>query len=106
MSAGVFYSAEEEETEQNKRGEEGKQMKLYPQSRLMVKHSDELSNEEQWQKIKGKGEKRLDKVQLTILAEIKVNTEEQRRPVLSREERIDFYPQWSLQQGVREEKEG
>ena len=40
-----------------------------------------------------------------VVAEIKVNTEDQRRPVLSREERIDFYPQQSLQLGVREEKE-
>ena len=54
---------------------------------------------EQRQKVKGKGETGQDKVHLTVIAEIKMNTEDQRRPVLSREERIDFYPQWSLQQG-------
>ena len=64
-----------------------------------------LSDIEKRQKIKGKGETGQDKVQLTVVAEIKVNTEDQRRPGLSREERIDFYPQWSQQQGVREEKE-
>ena len=37
VSAGVFYPAgEKEETEKNKGRKEGKQMKLYPQSGLMV----------------------------------------------------------------------
>ena len=98
-------AGEKEETEKNEGGEEGEQKELYPHSGLMVIHSDELSNNEQRQKIKGKGETGQDKVQLMFVAEIKVNTEDQRRPILSREERIDFYPQWSLQQGVREEKE-
>ena len=31
--------------------------------------------------------------------------QEQRRPVLDKEEKIDFYPQWKQQQRVREEKE-
>ena len=31
-------------------------------------------------------------------------TEDKRRPLLSREEGIDFYPQWSNRQGVREEE--
>ena len=57
VSAGVFYPArEKEETEKNEGGKEGEQMKLYPQSGLMVIHSDRLSNKEQRQKIKGKGE--------------------------------------------------
>ena len=36
--------------------------------------------------------------------EKKINmiTEYKRRPLLSREEGIDFYPQWSTQQGVKE----
>ena len=37
VSAGVFYPArEKEETEKNEGGKEGEQMKLYPQSELMV----------------------------------------------------------------------
>ena len=58
VSAGVFYPAreKEEETEKNEGGKEGEQMKLYPQSGLMVIHSDRLSDKEQRQKIKGKGE--------------------------------------------------
>ena len=35
---------------------------------------------------------------------INMSIEDKRRSILSREEGIDFYPQWSLQQGVREEK--
>ena len=57
-------------------------MKLYPQSGLMVIHSDRLSDKEQRQKIKGKGETGQDKAKLMVLVEIKVNTEDQRRPVL------------------------
>ena len=33
---------------------------------------------------------------------INVCAEDKRRPILSRDEGIDFYPQWSTQQGVRE----
>ena len=33
---------------------------------------------------------------------INMSIEDKRRSILSREEGIDFYPQWSLQQGVRE----
>ena len=35
---------------------------------------------------------------------INVGAEDKRRSILSREGGIDFYPQWSTQQGVREEK--
>ena len=63
----------------NKEGEEGKQTKLDPQYKIMVKQRNGLSNKRQRTKIKGKGKTRQD----------------QRRPVLGREERIDFYPQWS-----------
>ena len=31
--------------------------------------------------------------------------QEPRRPVLDRDEKIDLFPQWKPQQGVREEKE-
>ena len=79
---------EEEQTKKNKREEEVEQTKLDPQNEIMVKQSNGLSNKRQRPKIKGKGETRQDK----------------RRPVLGREERIDFYPQWSQQQGLREEK--
>ena len=51
----------------------------------MVKHITWCSDEKQKKKIKGKEEAR----------------QELRRPVLDREEKIDFYPQ----QGVREDKE-
>ena len=64
--------------EKIKGGEEGKHMKLDPQSGLTVIHSDGLSDKEQRQKIKGKGETRQDKVQPTVLEEIKVNTEDKK----------------------------
>ena len=54
----------------------------------MVKQSNRLSNKKQRLKVNEKGETRQD----------------QRRPVLGRKERIDIYPKWSQQQGVREEK--
>ena len=81
MSAGVFYPArEKEKTEKNKGRKLGEQMKLYPQSGLMVIHSDGLSDKEQRQKIKGKGETGQDKAKLMVLVEIKVKQEDQRRP--------------------------
>ena len=55
----------------------------------MVIHSDRLSDKEQRQKIKGQEE----------------ITQKQRRPVLDKEKKIDFYQQWKIQQGVREEEE-
>ena len=54
----------------------------------MVKHINRLSDKKQRKKIKGKEETR----------------QEPRRPVLDREEKIDFYPQWKQQPGVTEEK--
>ena len=69
-----------EETKKNKGGGEGQvieQMKLDPQNKIKVKHSNRLSDKKQRMKVKGKGETRQD----------------QKRPVLGREERIDFYPQ-------------
>ena len=67
MSAGVFYPArEKEETEKNEGRKEGEQMKLYPQSGLMVIHSDGLSDNEQRQKIKGEGETGQDRAPLTV----------------------------------------
>ena len=41
VSAGVFYIArDKEETEKNEGRKEGEQMKLYPQSGVMIIHSD------------------------------------------------------------------
>ena len=54
-------------------------MQLYLKSGLMVIHSDRLSNKEQRQKIKGKGGTGQDKANKMVVAEIKVNTEDQRR---------------------------
>ena len=113
VSAEVFQPAGEKgEVEKNKGGEEVHQMKLYPQSGLMVIHGNGLSNKEQEQEIKGKGETGQDKEQRTVRPEIKetfknpkgrlarekkinAGTEDKRRSILSREEGIDFHPQWS-----------
>ena len=54
----------------------------------MVKRINGLSDKKKKKKIKGKEETR----------------QEQRRPVLDKEKKIDFYPQWKPQQGVREEE--
>ena len=56
----------------------------------MVKLINGCSDEKQKKKIKRMEEAR----------------QEPRRPVLDREEKIDFYPQWKQQQGVREERMG
>ena len=97
-------------------------MKLYPQRGLMVKHSNGLSDKCQGHDIKGKGETGQDKAQWTVRPETKeavknpkarlvrkkekinVGTDDKRRSILSREERIGFYTQCSTQQGVRKEK--
>ena len=79
----------EDETKTNEMGEDDKQTKLNRQNEIMVKHINGLSDKKQRKKIKEKKETR----------------QEPRRPVLDREEKIDFYPQWKPQQGVREEKE-
>ena len=97
-------------------------MKLYPQSGLMLIHSNGLSDKEQGQEIKGKGETGQDKTQQTVRPEfreavknpkgrlarekekINVGTDDKRRSILNREERINFYPQRSTRQGLQEEK--
>ena len=57
----------------------------------MLKKINGLSDKTPREKIKGQEETR----------------QEQRRPVLEKEKKIDFYPKWKPQQGVREEeKEG
>ena len=55
----------------------------------MVEQINRLSDKKPREKIKG---------QEKIL-------QEQRRPVLEKEKKIDFYSQWKPQQGVREEEE-
>ena len=86
---GVLHPARgEEETKTNEKGEEGEQTKLNPQNEIMVKHINGFSDKKQRKKVKGKEETR----------------QEPRRPVLDREEKIDFYPHWKQQEGVREEK--
>ena len=85
-------------------------MKLYPQSGLMVIQGNRLSEKEQGQEIKGKGETGQDKMQWTVRLEIKKGsrirrggwleerrrliwgTEDKRRSILSREKGIDFSP--------------
>ena len=89
-STRVLHPARgEDETKTYEKGEEGEQTKLNPQNEIMVKHINGFSDKKQRKKVKGKEETR----------------QEPRRPVLDREEKIDFYPKWKLQQGVREEKE-
>ena len=61
----------EGEAEKNEEGEEVNQMELYPQSGLMVIHSNGLSDKEQGQEIKRKGETGLGKTQQTVGPEIK-----------------------------------
>ena len=97
------------EAEKNKGGEEVNQMKLYPQSKLMVIHGNRLNNKAQGQEIKGKGETGQDKVQRTVRPEIKeavknpkerlareekkinLGTEDKRKSIQSRDEGIEFY---------------
>ena len=57
----------------------------------MVKQINKLSDKKSREKIKG---------------QVKMIRQELRRPVLDKEKKIDFYPQWKPQQGVREEEEG
>ena len=86
-------------------------MKLYPQSGLTVIHSNGVSDNEQKQEVQGKEETGQGITQPTVKTKIKeavknlkerlsrvekkinVGTEDKRRPILSREEGIDFYPQ-------------
>ena len=60
-------------------------MELNPLNEIMVKRINGLSDKKPKEKIKGK--------------------EKLRRTVLDKEKKINFYPQWKQQQGVREEKE-
>ena len=60
-SSRVSYPARgEEETKKNEGGEEGDQTKLDFQYKIMVKHSNSLSDQKQRTKVKGKGETRQD----------------------------------------------
>ena len=57
MSAEVFYPArEKEETEKNKGRKEGEQMQLYPQSELMVIHSERLALKSRGRRLREKEE--------------------------------------------------
>ena len=59
MSTEVFKPAWRKGKAEKNKGKEGfNQMKLYPQSGLMVIHSNGLSDKEQGQEIKGKEETR------------------------------------------------
>ena len=83
------YSIQQEEKMRQRGMKRRMKVKLNPQNEIMVKQINGLSDKKPREKIKGKEEKR----------------QEQRRPVLDKEEKIDFYPQWKQQQELREEKE-
>ena len=114
VSTEVFQpTGEKGEAETNEREEGVQQMELYPQSGLMVIHNDKLNNKEQKQEVQGNEKTRQSETQRIARTKIKetvpnpkergarekkkINmiTEDKRRPLLSREEGIDFYPQWS-----------
>ena len=83
----------------------------------MVINNDKSNNKEQKQEVQGKEKTRQSETQRTVRTKIKETvpnlkergareekkknmvTEDKRRPLMSREEGIDFYPQWSNQQG-------
>ena len=79
----------EDETKTDEKGDEGEQTKPNPQNGVMVNQINGLSDKKPREKVKGQ-----EKIR-----------QELRRPVLDKEKKIYFFPQWKPQQGVREEEE-